>query len=126
MRLRRKSCDRHPPRDAGMSDGAEVDVCGKVGEARKKEWIGERAMAVMRHQGSGAPLRMIVLGGRKTVVHDQQRACLAALRDIFHERLRRRIDLAYVVADRGKERARSIAQRATCERPVGPGEMPAG
>ena len=91
-------------------DSTEVDVRGQIGKTREKQDVGKRAMAIVRHQRARVPLRVIVLGRRKSIVDDEQDPCLAALRKTRHQCLGRRIDFAGVVALRREAAARRVEQ----------------
>ena len=118
-RLRRIARERHVSGNAGMRDGAEVDMRRQIRKPWQEEWIVHRAMTIMRHQCAAVALRMVILACWKSVVDNQERAGIATQRKTSHQGLRCRIDLARIVAMIGKTRPRRVAEGAVRERPIG-------
>ncbi len=99
----------------------EIDVRGDVGETRPCERVVVRTMTVMTHQRSPAALRMVILGGRKSVVDEQRRTRHQPSCNILDERLGPQVDLARVVVD-GREACRRERSQRAVGRTLGPGE----
>ena len=91
MRLRGEAGDGHAGGNARARHGTEIDVRGHVDQPGIAEWIGERAVAVMRHQGAAVALRVVILGRGKAVIDEQHRPACTALGDARHQGLGRRI-----------------------------------
>ena len=101
-RLRRIARERHASGDAGMRDGAEVDMRCQIGKSWQEEWIVHGAMTIMRHHCAAVALRMVILACRKSVVENQKRSGVATQCKTSHKGLCCRIDLARIVAIIGK------------------------
>src|SRR5437764_1580930 len=79
-------------------------------------------MPIMSHQRAFVAIGMVVLGAWKSVVDDERRARGEPASDILDQRLGSRIDLAQVIAARGKSRRGERGESFIAKRPLRPGE----
>ena len=121
-RLRRDSrATARPPRSPARAIAREVDVRGEVGQPRPAGT--DRRARDAGSAPSACPRG--AAGGSTRAAESRSRSTSSAPRaharaDRSHQRLGRGIDLAHVVAVRGKSRLRERAQRASAQRAVGP------
>src|SRR5437764_8523989 len=121
-RLRREACDRKTRAFSRFGNRGEIDVRREIRQTGPQKRIAVRAMPIVAHQRAFVSLGMVILAPRKAIIDDQQGSGREPSSEMLDQRLRRRIDLAPVIALRRKACCSDRLQSIIAQWPFRPRE----